>query len=417
MRAVELFSGAGGLALGIARAGFEHLAIIERDADCCRTIRSNRKNGVIDWPLHESDIRRFDFSGIRNVDLLGAGPPCQPFSLGGKHKGLSDERNMFPEVANALVALSPSAFIIENVRGILRPAFQKSLEYILMMLRFPEVRRQQDEKWLDHLSRLSAHCETTKRKDLWYKLDFAFLNATDFGVPQRRERVFIIGFRGDLGFQWDFPKPTHSFDSLLRSMWVTGEYWDRHQIVKKKRPIEPERYCERLSRIRAWKRSPSDLPWRTVRDAICDLPDPRVRDHTSRIPNHWLNPGARSYHGHTGSSLDAPAKVLKAGDHGVPGGENMLAYPDGEVRYFTVRECARLQTFPDEYVFEGPWTRCMRQLGNAVPVLLAETVARAVYAKLKPTRKARTNPTPSPIVVSHKRTRRAARRTTLAANG
>lgn len=123
-------------------------------------------------------------------------------------------------------------------------------------------------------------------------------------------------------------------------------------------------------------------PWLTVRDAIADLLDPRTKDHSSKIANHWLNPGARSYPGHTGSQLDAPAKVQKAGDHGVPGGENMLAYTDGKVRYFTVRECARLQSFPDEYVFEGPWTRCMRQLGNAVPVRLAEAVATAVHQKL-----------------------------------
>ena len=89
------------------------------------------------------------------------------------------------------------------------------------------------------------------------------------------------------------------------------------------------------------------------------------------------------YPGHTGSSLDEPAKTLKAGDHGVPGGENMLRRPDGSVRYFTVRESARLQTFPDKYVFPGSWTENMRQLGNAVPVTLATSVARSVADCLK----------------------------------
>lgn len=101
------------------------------------------------------------------------------------------------------------------------------------------------------------------------------------------------------------------------------------------------------------------------------------------MANHVFNPGARSYPGHTGSPLDEPGKTLKAGDHGVPGGENMLLRPDGSVRYFTVREAARLQTFPDDYVFRGSWTETMRQLGNAVPVRLAEVIAGSVAATLR----------------------------------
>jgi DNA (cytosine-5)-methyltransferase 1 len=100
----------------------------------------------------------------------------------------------------------------------------------------------------------------------------------------------------------------------------------------------------------------------------------------AEIPNHILQPGARSYPGHTGSPLDEPAKTLKAGDHGVPGGENMVRYPNGEVRYFSVRESCRLQTFPDEYRFEGSWTENMRQLGNAVPVKLGQVVLGSVKA-------------------------------------
>jgi DNA (cytosine-5)-methyltransferase 1 len=123
------------------------------------------------------------------------------------------------------------------------------------------------------------------------------------------------------------------------------------------------------------------FPWLTVRDAIGDLPDPEKKTRTY-IANHKFNPGARSYPGHTGSPLDEPAKTLKAGDHGVPGGENMLARVDGSVRYFTVREAARLQTFPEDYTFRGAWTEAMRQLGNAVPVRLAETVARSVAEKI-----------------------------------
>jgi DNA (cytosine-5)-methyltransferase 1 len=113
------------------------------------------------------------------------------------------------------------------------------------------------------------------------------------------------------------------------------------------------------------------------------LPDPEHEaGRAAAIANHRFQPGARAYPGHTGSPLDQPAKTLKAGVHGVPGGENMLLSPDGSLRYFTVRESARLQTFPDDFVFHGSWSETMRQLGNAVPVELAAVVARGVWASL-----------------------------------
>ena len=124
---------------------------------------------------------------------------------------------------------------------------------------------------------------------------------------------------------------------------------------------------------------PSKAPWRTVRDALAYLPDPERDQFASRAwLNHRFQPGARAYPGHTGSPFDVPAKALKAGVHGVPGGENMLRKPGGKVRYFTVRESARLQTFPDNYEFQGSWSETMRQLGNAVPVHLARTVGEDV---------------------------------------
>jgi DNA (cytosine-5)-methyltransferase 1 len=98
--------------------------------------------------------------------------------------------------------------------------------------------------------------------------------------------------------------------------------------------------------------------------------------------NHTFQAGARVYKGHTGSPIDLPSKTLKAGVHGVPGGENMLVKPDGSVRYFTVREAARLQTFPDTYVFHGAWSETMRQLGNAVPVALGRTIASSVASTI-----------------------------------
>lgn len=98
MRSMELFAGAGGLALGIAKAGFRHDAVVERDQNACGTIRENKRRGVVDWPLFETDVRSFDYSTYpKGIDLLAGGPPCQPFSIGGKHRGYGDNRNMFPE--------------------------------------------------------------------------------------------------------------------------------------------------------------------------------------------------------------------------------------------------------------------------------------------------------------------------------
>jgi DNA (cytosine-5)-methyltransferase 1 len=385
MRSVELFAGAGGLAIGMANAGFRHAAVIEWDHDACETFRENQRlhaHSVEGWPLHEVDVRSFDFRPLAGrVQVLSGGPPCQPFSLGGKHRGHMDERDMFPEAVRAVRELRPAAFIFENVKGLLREAFAEYFEYVLLQLNHPDLVRKPGETWRDHRGRLEKHHTSSGRK-AEYNVVFRLLNAADYGVPQCRERVFMVGFRADLGIEWSFPEPTHSHDALLRDQWITGDYWERHKVSARKRPSLPLRSESRIARLKSGDLLESAQPWRTVRDAICDLPTPSLREH-AQIANHKLWPGARSYPGHTGSPLDAPAKTLKAGDHGVPGGENMLRTTDGAVRYFTIREAARLQSFPDEYVFRGSWSEAMRQLGNAVPVRLAEVVARSVAGTLR----------------------------------
>jgi DNA (cytosine-5)-methyltransferase 1 len=193
---------------------------------------------------------------------------------------------------------------------------------------------------------------------------------------QKRERVFFVGIREDLGRAFHFPHETHSRESLLWDQ-INGDYWDRHRVAKKDRAEIAA--SDRISRMSM----PDELPWRTVADALVGLPDPEKKIPSDiLVHNHRFQAGARSYPGHTGSPLHEPAKTLKAGVHGVPGGENMLRRPDGSVRYFTVRESARLQTFPDDYVFHGSWTETMRQLGNAVPVELAAVVGRSVASQI-----------------------------------
>ncbi len=284
---------------------------------------------------------------------------------------------MFPEAVRAVRELRPQAFIFENVKGLMRETFADYFEYINLQLTHPSLLRRKDEAWRDHRSRLEKH-HTSRQVRSEYNVVYRLLNAADYGVPQRRERVFFVGFRSDLGVQWSFPEETHSDDALLASKWITGSYWETHQVAKKNRPPIDSRQVNRIERLRCGTLfGERRMPWLTVRDAIRDLPDPEKFPNNG-ISDHRFNPGARTYAGHTGSPLDEPAKTLKAGDHGVPGGENMLARVDGSVRYFTVREAARLQTFPDDYVFRGVWSEAMRQLGNAVPVRLAEVVARSV---------------------------------------
>jgi DNA (cytosine-5)-methyltransferase 1 len=282
---------------------------------------------------------------------------------------------MFPQAIRAVRELRPRAFVFENVKGLTRATFANYLEYIRLQLRHPDLTARNDEPWADHLARLEDYETRGLHDGLHYQVVMRVLNAADYGVPQRRERVFIVGFRSDAAVEWHFPEPTHTQDALLWWQWRTNLYWDLHGVAKKNRP-EPNGAAVLAKKLRVFPRSE---PWQTVRDAIHNLPDPELQPGVaSGYHDHRFQPGARSYPGHTGSPLDEPAKTLKAGVHGVPGGENMLRRPDGSVRYFTVRESARLQTFPDEMVFHGSWTETMRQLGNAVPCRLAEAVVSQV---------------------------------------
>lgn len=383
MRSVELFAGAGGLALGISQAGFSHEAVVEWDHNACETIRTNQALDIAhvkDWPLREADVKKFPFADMAdNIDLLAAGVPCQPWSIGGKHRGFEDERNLFPDTIRAIVALRPKAILIENVKGLTRGSFANYFTYIQWMVRFPEVQRRTSEDWMAHRTRLERYVASDGKgyEGLRYNVLLKLVNAANYGVPQRRERVFIVAFRDDLGVKWSFPEETHSLDALRAAQWVSGEYWDYHKVPMRERPARPTGMERQLGEGQLF----SLKAWRTVRDALEGLPEPCSRE-AKAIPNHVFQPGARPYVGHTGSPLDEPAKTLKAGDHGVPGGENMIAFPDGRVRYFTVREAGLIQTFPSDFRFGCTWSENMRQIGNAVPVELGRIIAENIRARL-----------------------------------
>lgn len=384
MNAVELFVGAGGLGMAVSQAGFTPQLVVDWDPWACDTIRENKRAGLApfkNWPLIQGDVRQVSFSDVTGtIDIVTGGPPCQPFSMGGLHRAYLDERDMFPQAIRAVRELRPRAFVFENVKGLTRASFANYLEYIRLQLRHPELIAKPKETWHEHLVRLEDHETRGKYKGLHYNVVMRVLNAANYGVPQKRERVLIVGFRSDTGVEWHFPEATHSLDALLWSQWRSEEYWDRHEVAKKHRPTDSKGKARAMS----LRQQPTQTPWLTVRDAIADLPDPEFHPQLAReFPDHRFQPGARSYPGHTGSPMDEPAKTLKAGVHGVPGGENMLRRTDGSVRYFSVRESARLQTFPDQMILHGSWSETMRQLGNAVPTRLAHAVVQKVHEGLR----------------------------------
>lgn len=385
---VELFTGGGGLAMAMHRTGFRHLLCNEFAPYACDTLRENRAVDYKDgtdlpeklsdaWPLIEGDVRGVDFSRLEGkVDLVAGGPPCQPFSLGGVHRGHGDERNMFPQVFRVVRETRPQAIFCENVRGLLRPSFRPYFDYIIRELSAPFESRSDSELWYDHDERLRKSLteegdDPTERYDVY----FTPVNAADYGVPQMRHRVIIVAFRRDLGIDWRNPEPTHSQAALLEAL-ESGEYWEEQGI-------KPDRR-KRSAPARPAQGAVPQRRWRTLRDAIRHLPEPVERQEYPGYLHHVGWPGARIYNGHTPNGLDWPAKTVKAGVHGVPGGESVLLADNGTHRYMTVRETARVMTFPDNWWLAGPRGEQMRQLGNAVPVVLGEAFGRAIATVLRP---------------------------------
>lgn len=400
---IELFTGGGGMALGLHQAGFEHLAVNEIDDRSLETLATNLNGSHWGegeaWPLLPGDVREQPWSAFTDqIALCAGGAPCQPFSLGGIHRGDVDHRNLWPAFIEVVRQTRPRAVLGENVRGLTRPAFLPYLDYICDWLSLPHLSPRDGEIWLKHHARLRRQLKAGDFPDEQrYLVDRRVVCAADYGVPQLRYRLFIMALRSDqapswqhdapFGERWRWPAPTHSKDALLADQ-LNGRYWTAHGLPR--RQIEIPR--SRQGAVRAALDQAEIQPWRTLRDALkgrldgeefSPLPDPSDGIEFAGIANHVGIPGARLYKGHSGNALDWPAKTIKAGVHGVPGGEHVICLDDGSHRYMTVRECARVQTFPDSWVFQGPRSEASRQIGNAVPVRLARIMGETIAGSLK----------------------------------
>lgn len=330
-RLMELFAGAGGLAIGMERAGFESVMLNEVDRHACATLRANRPH----WHVVEGDIARIDFTPYHNqIDLLSGGFPCQAFSYAGNKLGFEDIRGtLFFEFARAVKETNPKVFLAENVRGLLKHDKGKTLDTI---------RRVIDE--------------------LGYVLvEPRVLKAMFYQVPQKRERLLLVGIRKDLAEDVEFAWPSpYRRIFTVRDALKAGALYENDVAVS-----DGQRYPKRKAQILA--QVPEGGYWR-------DLPEALQREY---MKNSYFLEG-----GKTGMARrlawDEPSLTLTCS----PAQKQTERCHPEETRPLTVREYARIQTFPDDWLFSGPLTAQYKQIGNAVPVNLAYAVARALVRLL-----------------------------------
>lgn len=362
LECVELFAGCGSMALGLQQAGIIHPVMVDVDTYACRTLSANRSAfGKSDRLLiAQADVRHVDWHAYAGVDLIAGGPPSQPFSGGGRGTGQDDPRDLWPEAVRAVSQALPRAFVFESTPGLLRPSFSQYLD--------------------DLVTRLERPCRDGE--DAQYAVAVFPLNAADYGVAQNLRRVLIAGVRQDCGSLLPFPAATHSHERLVWDKWISGEYWERHGLLRPDASLVQKDEASILKRLLKGDARPGEAAWHTCRDALAGDGTAALTDHIEESAGRRT---ARQYPGHTGSQLDLPSKALKAGVHGVPGGENMFVDDNGACWQFTVRDAARLQGLPDDFVVEGSWSQGIRQLGNALPVSIARVAGRWLTDCLNPT--------------------------------
>lgn len=328
---IELFAGAGGLALGIEKAGFTTIGLVEINQDACETLKHNRPN----WNVLCEDIANVSgqnlekLFGIKNgqLDLLSGGAPCQSFSYAGKRLGLEDARGtLFYHYAVFLEKLQPKMFLFENVRGLLTHDGGKTYKTI-----------------------------TTIFENTGYEIQKAVLNAWDYGVAQKRERLITIGIRKDIAdkVRYAFPEK-HEYKPVLR---------DILQNVPDSVGVP---YGENKRKI--FELVPAGGYWRDI--------DPEIAQ--TYMKSCWNMGGGR-----TGilrrMSMDEPSLTVLTS----PSQKQTERCHPSEARPFTVRENARCQSFPDNWEFCGSVMSQYKQVGNAVPVNLAYEVAKKIYEALE----------------------------------
>lgn len=330
-RSIELFAGAGGLALGLETSGFDSVAFNEIDHDACDTLRKNRP----DWNVIEGDVATIDFSQFNDIDLVSGGFPCQAFSYAGNRFGFDDTRGtLFFQFARAIREIQPRVFLGENVRGLLTHDKGRTIEVIKGAI-----------------------------KEIGYTLiEPQVLKALFYRVPQKRERLFLVGIRNDLAHhraQFKWPDPAQRVYTL-RDALKKGELFPTD--VPESQGVLYTKWKEDII-----AQIPQGGYWR-------DLPVP--------LQKKLLKGSFHLGGGKTGIgrrlSWDEPSLTLTCAPAQNQTGR---CHPE-ETRPLTVREYARIQTFPDDWEFCGSIMSQYKQIGNAVPVNLAAAVGRSLVALL-----------------------------------
>ena len=330
-RSIELFAGAGGLALGLENAGFEVALLNEIDKHAGATLQRNRPH----WNITVGDVAGLDFTHFhKKIDFLSGGFPCQAFSYAGNKRGFGDTRGtLFFEFARAVEEIQPRVFLAENVRGLLNHDHGRTIETI-------------------------KH----KIKEIGYSLvDPRVLKAIYYKVPQKRERLFLVAIRNDLvkhaTYHWPSP---YKRVVTLKDALQAGELFDR-DVPHSEGQTYPKQKKEILKLI------PPGGYWR-------DLPDHLQRQYMKK--SYFLGGGK------TGMARrlawDEPSLTLTC----APAQKQTERCHPVETRPLTVREYARIQTFPDDWVFTGSTSNQYKQIGNAVPVNLATSIGRSLIALL-----------------------------------
>ena len=327
----ELFAGAGGLAVGLEKSGFKALLLNEFDKQACNTLRTNRPH----WNVIEGDIASVDFKKYKNkIDLLSGGFPCQAFSYAGKKLGFEDTRGtLFFEYARAVKEINPKVLLAENVRGLLEHDNGNTLSVIKNVI-----------------------------AELGYKIiEPRVLKAIFYQVPQKRERLFIIAVRNDLAkkakFKW--PSPYTRIMSL-RDALKAGELYPS-DVPDSPGQLYPKRKKEIISLV------PQGGYWR-------DLPQNLQIEYMQK--SYYLGGGKTGMARRL--SWDEPSLTLTC----APAQKQTERCHPEDTRPLTVREYARIQTFPDDWTFSGSLSSQYKQIGNAVPVNLAHAVGRSLVRML-----------------------------------